>query len=215
MIGEHVGMNDVRGAFLTAARAAVELIGRKDVGDRWHDPSVLEGLTIGALACHLGRGILTPHWYLDMPEPEPPAVDAATYFARFAESTADAAIDVAIRSRSEEMATAGWARLYLDVDRANDTLAKRLETEPVDKLVPAMGLALRVDEYLKTRIVELVVHLDDLARSLAVAPPNLAGAKDIAINLLVETAAVRHGRDAVLHALARRELDDVDALRVL
>jgi len=208
-------MNDVRGAFLDAARVVAELLGRRDVGDRWHDQSVLEGLTIGALAGHLGRGILTPHWYLDMPEPDPPAVDAATYFARFAESTADAATDAAIRSRSEEMAAAGWARLYLDVGRARDTLAERLETEPVDKLVPAMGLALVVDEYLKTRIVELVVHLGDLTRSLALPLPDLAGAKDIAIDVLIETAKARHGRDAVLHALARRELDQRQALRVL
>lgn len=208
-------MNDVRVAFLDAARVVTELIGRRDVGDRWNEPSALSDMTIGALACHLGRGILTPHWYLDMPTPEPPATDASTYFARFAESRANAATDAGILARSDEMANAGWARLYLDVGRAADTLARRLADEPADKLVPAMGLALYVDEYLKTRIVELVVHLGDLTRSLELPTPDLPAATDLAIEVLVGSANTRHGRVAVLHALTRRELDTVEALRVL
>lgn len=205
----------VRTAFLAAAGAAAALVGRKEVGDRWDEPSTLEGLTIGALACHLARGLLTVHWYLDMPEPDPPLTTAPEYFAAFATLRSDPATDAGIVDRSVEMAAAGWARLYLDVGRALDRLTERLPTEPAEHRVPAMGRALLVDEYLRTRIVELVVHLDDLSRSLRVPAPAPPEATVAAIAVLLEAARVRHGDQAVLRALARRELDAVNALRVL
>ena len=61
-----------------------------------------------------------------------------------------------------------------------------------------------------------VVHADDLAVSLEVAPPPLpAAAFGSAITTLIEVARICHGDAAVLRALTRRERDTVAALRVL
>lgn len=207
---------DARTTFLAAASVAVELIGRKDTGDRWADPSSLEGYEVGSLAGHLARAVLTPHWYLDMPEPAPPTISAAEYFAsagRGGESPED---EAQVRARGADAAKGGWARLYLDVGRALDHLAARLPGESADHRIPALGRALLLDEYLKTRIVELVVHVEDLARSLGLPAPKMPiEATHLAIEVLVDAARVRHGERAVLHALVRRELDAVEALRVL
>lgn len=210
-------METVRSAYLTAASAATELIGRRELGDRWEEPSVLPEFAVGALAGHLARGVLTVHWYLDMPEPDGPCVTAAEYFAAHPSGAPVGAEDsVRIRERGAETAKGGWARLYLDVGKATSHLADRLATEPESHRMPAAGRVLLLDEYLQTRIVELVVHLDDLARSLEVPTPELPDdVMAIAIATLVATARVRHGDWAVLHALARRELDEVQALRVL
>lgn len=207
---------DVRTAFLAAASVAVDLIGRKDVGDRWQDPSALEGYDVGPLAGHLARALLTVHWYLDMPEPDPPTITAAEYFATVGRGGATPEDEAQVRARGAEAAKGGWARLYLDAGRALDHLTERLAPQPAERRIPALGRALLLDEYLRTRIVELVVHVDDLARSLQVAVPALPlGATHLAIEVLVDTARVRHGERAVLHALTRRELDVVEALRVL
>lgn len=207
---------DVRATYLAAARVAVELIGRKEVGDRWDDPSVLEGYEIGGLAGHLARAVLTAHWYLDMPEPDPPTISAAEYYAAHTPAAVDADREVQIRARGSETAKGGWARLYLDVGRAADHLESRLAAEPAEHRIPVLGRAILLEEYLKTRIVELVVHVDDLARSVGVATPPLPiEASHVAIEVLVDAARVRHGERAVLHALTRRELDKADALRVL
>ena len=73
-----------------------------------------------------------------------------------------------------------------------------------------------LDDYLVTRLIELVVHTDDLAVSLDVAaPPIPAAATGLVITTLVEVARIRHGDTAVLRALTRRERDAVAALRVL
>ena len=42
-----------------------------------------------------------------------------------------------------------------------------------------------------------------------------APASDVAIDVLVDVARIRHGRVAIIRGLARRERDDVEALRVL
>jgi hypothetical protein len=205
----------IRTSFLQAAGAAVELLGRREVGEKWNEASALEELDIGALAGHLARAVLTVHWYLDMPQPDPPTVTAGEYFATHPSGDIKAEVNVEIRARAVEAAKGGWARVYLDVGNAYDHLRRRIPDASPDHLIPSTGRALVLDEYLRTRVVELVLHIGDLSRSIDVPPPDLGEATKVAIGVLLDTALVRHGPTAVLHALARRELDTMEALRVL
>ena len=204
----------VRAAFLQAAGEAAVLIGRRDLGERWNDRSTLAELDIGALAGHLARAVLTVHWYLDMPEPDPPTITAGEYFATVTSELGSDA-NVEIRGRAAEAARGGWARLYLDMGNALDHLRRRLPDERADHRIPTGDRGLLLDEYLRTRIVELVVHTGDLCRSLEIPVPEMPDATRVAIGVLLDTAMIRHGASGVLHALSRRELDTVDALRVL
>ena len=204
----------IRSAFLEAANEANTLIGRRDLGDKWNDASVLPELEIGALAGHLARAVLTVHWYLDMPEADPPTISAGEYFVSVTPDVGSEA-NREIRERALEASKGGWARLYLDIGNALDHLRRRLPDERADHRIPTGGRALLLDEYLRTRVVELVVHIGDLCRSLEIDPPELPEATRVAIGVLLDTAMIRHGTTAVLHALTRRELDTVEALRVL
>jgi len=102
-------------------------------------------------------------------------------------------------------------------------LETRLPAEPLDRRMPAVGGAvIGLDEFLRTRLVELAVHSEDLALSVGlpvtdagVAEEGVAEAVAEAVDVMVGAARVRHGDAAVLRALTRRERDDVDALRVL
>jgi hypothetical protein len=70
----------------------------------------------------------------------------------------------------------------------------------------AGDLVLAIDDYLATRVVELVVHADDLAVSLGVdPPPPPPAAARLAEHVLLDIARHRHGDTALLRALARRE----------
>ena len=204
----------VRTAFLQAASEAANLVGRRDLGDKWHQRSTLPELEIGELAGHLARAVLTVHWYLDMPEPDPPTISAGEYFASMTNDLTSEA-NVAIRERAADAAKGGWARMYLDIGNALDHLRRRLPEERADHRIPTGDRGLLLDEYLRTRIVELVVHIGDLCRSLEIPVPDLPDATRVAIGVLLDTALTRHGATGVLHALARRELDEVEALRVL
>ena len=67
------------------------------------------------------------------------------------------------------------------------------------------GEAMLLDEYLRTRCIELTVHAENLALTLGTEATCSNAAVAVAIDVLFEAARKRWGDAAVLHALARRE----------
>ena len=211
-------MADAAAAFLDAAATAVDLLERRELAEHWGDDSVLRQFPVAALAGHLFRGMATVGHYLDGPEPSGPGISAASYFDAVVRS-ADISDpgNEAVRARGGEAAAGGPAVLAGEARAALERLSSRLARQGPDRRVRVVaGLVMTLDEYLRTRVVELVVHADDLAASVGVAlvPPR-PGTTAIAIEVLVGVARIRHGDMAVLRALARRERDPVEALRVL
>ncbi len=211
-------MADARAAFLDAASTAVQLLERRELGERWQQDSVLPQFAVAALAGHLLRGMTTVEQYLGGPEPDEAGISAARYFHTVIRSAdINDPAHQAIRGRGAEAAAAGPAALASEARAALAGLSPRLsEIGAGRRLRVAGGLVMTLDEYLRTRVVELVVHADDLAASLGVelAPPR-PDTCAVAIDVLVGVARIRHGDLAVLRALARRERDPVQALRVL
>lgn len=207
---------DVRASYLAAAEAAATLIAHRAVAERWHQPSVLEGLTVGSLAAHLARGVLQVEWFLDADEPDPPSIDAEQYYADL-EGTRDpdSELNVGVRERSEQTAVGGPDALTIEVQEALARLASRLPGEPDRRRLLAFGRSITLPEYLRTRCVELTVHLDDLALSLGVPAEASKEAAQVAVSLLVGAAVRRNGPMDVLRSLTRRERDPDDLVRVL
>ncbi|MDX6228163.1 MAG: hypothetical protein QOI76_1553 [Frankiales bacterium] len=117
-------------------------------------------------------------------------------------STASAGPDV-VSEQTREV----WDRLTrrLGQEQANRQLT--VLHRPAEEMSP--------DGYLQTRCVELAVPLEDQALSVGSQLRAPDGAVAVAVDVLVEAAQARHGDRAVLNALARRERDAAEALRVL
>jgi hypothetical protein len=212
-------MNGVRTTFIDASLISRDLIASPDIARRWDEPSALELFAIRGLAGHLVRATGSVEIYLDRPEPTNSVpISAADYYAAAVE-TNDLASDlhVAIRQRGEDMAAEGHAALVARLDATIERLRDRLEREPESRLMMVhKDLIVRLDDYLVTRLVELTVHIDDLAVSVGLDTPEMPpDALDVAIDNLVDVARLRHGDIGVLRALTRRERDQVEALRVL
>ena len=212
-------MEGPRAAFLDAATCAAELLGRTEVANQWNEVSVLAEFSISALAGHLLRAIKTVELYLDGPEPTAEPLDAASYYQTLA-ITPDISsqLNRDVRERGAEMSAAGPAAVAEEARAVTERLTGRLADEAGDREIQVLGnLAITLDEYLRTRVVELVVHADDLVLSaglddgVAIAPSTTT----VAILALVDLARLRHGDLAVVRALTRRERDAVSALRVL
>ena len=213
-------MGDIRAVYTAAATVAVELIELPEIAARWEDQSVLDGMTIGSLAAHLARSILQVGWFLDgditnVAEP----VSATTYYARLAGTMSrSSALNSGVEARSAETAILGAQPVATEARASLEQLRVRLPTEDVNRRVAVAhrpGEEIFLDEYLRTRLVELAVHTDDLALSINVTATVPMAAISTAVDLLVAAARERHGDIAVLQALARRERDTVMALRVL
>jgi hypothetical protein len=156
--------------------------------------------------------------YLDGPEPSENGISAASYFlAMLGPAGLSDPVSQAVRVRGDEAAAVGPAALAGDARAAFARLPSRLAgAGSRRRLRVAAGLVMTLDEYLRTRVAELVVHVDDLAASLGAEPaPLQPGTSRVAIDALVDVARLRYGDLAVRRALARRERDQAEALRVL
>lgn len=209
-------MNEIRTAFLEASRGIRALLEAPELAARWNDESALPGFSIRGLAGHLVRAVqgAVAHLASDVPEGAPP-VPARDYYATVLRALGDAGNKEVI-VRGEENARGGIEELIVAYDKAVIDLEEALSTESSDRLVRVfMDVVLRYDDYLPSRMCELLIHADDLAVSLGIDPPAPPQSDfDIAIEHLVDVARRVHGDRAVLIALSRRERDTVDALRV-
>lgn len=210
---------EIRRTYLLGAERAVHLLATEEVARRWEKESVLPGMTVGALAGHLARSVLQVEWFLDAETVGTEPVSPVRYYARLVgTSSPDSALNVGVRARSEETEAAGPAAVAEQAHAAWRRLARRLGREPADRRVAVLhrpGEEMLLDDYLRTRCVEWAVHLDDLALSVGAHGRTPEAVLAVAVDVLVAAARDRHGDQAVLHALARRERDVHQALRVL
>lgn len=207
----------MRNLYLQVATVTAELIASPPVAERWYDQSVLPSFGVGGLAGHLARSILQVEWYLDADVAGAEPVTAGQYYAGLeGVHEVDSELNASVRRRGEEVARDGPVPLAERTAAALNRLSTRLPAEPEDRRVEAIGRVLLLDEYLKTRLVEMTVHIDDLGLSVGLSPPEVpTDAYGVAIETLVEVATLRHGPLSILRALTRHERQGTEILRVL
>jgi hypothetical protein len=198
----------IRDAFLDSAEAAATLLREPVLADQWSAPSALADFTTGGLARHLANQITSTVTYLAA-APGASAIPVLEHFTgnTWVTSGVDSADNIGIRRRGEHAATLTTAAgLADDVDAALAELRKTVPAEPAERIIDLGDWGLRIDDFLLTRVLELVVHADDLAVSLNLpTPPLPATATEATIQLLARLAAWRQGPLPVVRALARRE----------
>jgi hypothetical protein len=206
-------VNRLDAAFPMAAVVALNLIQRDEVRDRWLLPGALAKMSTGALACHLGRQVVRAAELLpaatDLPTLE--SVDEHYHRAAWVTSTSpdDPPND---RSADDAEAALGAAALAGRTVAALDTVRRLLTDAAAADVVPIpwQGWSLRRDDFLLTRMLEIVVHTDDLALSVGARPPEFPAEVFAPVrDLLVRLAVRRRGQSAVVGALARSERTQV------
>jgi hypothetical protein len=196
--------------YLEAAGRAVALLRAPEVAEAWERPSALAEMTVGGLAGHLAYQIFSTASALEEPASEQAPIPLLEHYARavWIGAPLDGDVNTGIRTRGEGIASEGARSLR---ERAGAALAEQrtgLAGLPDDQAVfmPQTGWALSLGDFLTTRIVEIVVHMDDLAVSVGLAPGELPDTVfDPVLTLLARLAVRRHGQAAVLRALSRRE----------
>jgi hypothetical protein len=196
-------------AFPVAGAIALDLIQRAEVRDQWQRPSALPKMSVGALACHLGRQLVRAAELLPVPTDVSPLDSVDEHYQRAAWVTTTSPDDPP-NDRSNDDAEAALGPAALN-DRVAAALAEvnRLfdsGTAADAVFISWQGWSLRRDDFLLTRMLEIVVHADDLAVSVGVDTPEFPDEVFAPVrDLLVRLAVGRRGQSALISALARRE----------
>ncbi len=204
-------MNRVRSLVIEAVDASAELMARPSVVEKWDEPSALEGMTVGALSAHLVRAAGAALAYLDRTDASLTAADVdakdlltpVTYFT----AALEAPIHDQIKDVSASEAEAGPSEIAAKCQQVADDMRLRFADEPESRLVGALGgRMLSLDDFCRTRLIEVLTHLDDLAVSVdEERPPTSDEGIAIVVDINTNIARARHGDWTVLYALSRAE----------
>jgi hypothetical protein len=197
-----------RDRFLAAAQLAGALAVRPEVAARWTDESACEGMSVGGLAHHLASQLGNTVTLVGAGASDQSPIALAEHYAEAAwvRDGHDDVANVSIREGSDAQAAGGPDALPSLVARWLDELPGVLDSvgseEPV--LIPWQGWSLTAHDFLVTRMMEIVVHSDDLAASVEVPTPEFP--EDVllpVLGLLTTVSLRRHGQDALVRALTR------------
>lgn len=210
--------------FLTAVEWLLGLVGAQQVANAWSSPSALSRYTTGGLAAHgLSGSLLRLHQVVR--DPAPDGLRRITVADAFGPNRMDGPDDddplfVTLRTGSEQLAERGPAGLLETCVAPLEALRTALPQCDAERgvamvRVPDGQLSLR--DFLRTRVLEAVVHGDDLVASIPdwEPPEPPAAAVEVSLGLCFELAVARVGGLTALRAFTRGERAEADALRVL
>jgi hypothetical protein len=196
-------------AVLRAVDSLVELVSAPAVAASWEGESALPGMSVGGLARHL---VSQPECAVEFLQISPPpgtnTLWLMDYYDRvdWLHAAVDAPENTSIRDDFNELSGPGHADSVDILRRARADLPAALAGAGPATYVPWQDCALHVDDFLACRLLEIVVHADDLAASVGVPTPQFEkDALDPVVALLATLSVRRRGQDPVVRALARSE----------
>jgi hypothetical protein len=177
------------------------------VAERWEAPSALAEFGVAGLAGHLGYQVIALPDILAGPAATEEVVDILTHFQRVPWIGADVhdEFNVRVRDGGEKLAADGPGALVQRVEQAIVQLDDLGAAPERPVRMPSWGpWAVSLDDLVLTRLIEVTVHVDDLAISVGLPTPDLPGI-DTVVPTLARIALRRHGPVAVLRGLSRAE----------
>lgn len=197
-----------RTAVARATDLLVALVAHPEVGARWHEESSCAGMSVGALTWHLVDQPRRIVEVLSAPSTDDAPITLDQHYAEAAwiQQDLDGPANTGVRTANEERAETG--------DQAAAVAAARTARAALDAALAGAGATVRIpwtgrtigtDDFLVSRLMEIVVHSDDLAASLDDVPvPQFpAEALQPVVTLLTDLALRRHGQDALVRTFAR------------
>jgi uncharacterized protein (TIGR03083 family) len=207
-------------AFAESGARAYAVLGTDAVAAAWDADSILPEMTVGDVAGHLLAVLIMFDRRYDVPTPPGATpVDPVGGYAsvRLADpSDLERAPFRVPREGGRHVAARGHAAVVEQFGATLARLDRRLHDDGPDRaiLVGDGTVPMTLRAFTTTRLVELVVHADDLAESVgATIPPPSADAAAIVIEHLVSSVRHRVGDGRTIRALVGR--DDPDTLRAL
>jgi hypothetical protein len=165
--------------WITAPQQSLGVVGTLVLDGRvaqaWSDASSLPGYTVGGIAGHVLSLMVGFQRRLEAPGADVEIIRYSGWYRAAVSSNErhGGLIDV-----GHELARRGPIQLAADLEATGEQLAPRLHGVNADLVIPLAsipGKGVRVDDFLRTRFVELTVHGDDIAESVGLDTPEFPG----------------------------------------
>jgi hypothetical protein len=238
--GDLLSRDSVDG-YLAAVDWLRGILGRAEVAAVWDEPSAVVHYSVGGVAAHAVHGV---QWLEQLlKDAEPVGLQAVTMGEFFGPNRAAAGADgrdsdrgdneaiedgggpgdpfsISLRSAAEDFARTGADVVAAACTASRNALAGLLESAPATRSVPVLRLSGRqvaLRDYLRTRVLELVVHGDDVVCSVPglTVPDPPRSSVQVSLGVCLELAEARVGGLAVLRGFTRAERSQPGVLRVL
>jgi len=199
-----------RAALARASDLLVDLVSGPEIAADWDRESSLPGLTVGGLVRHLVSQPESAVEFLRI-QPVPPHAETVSLLQIYdrtdwLDAGVDAEENTSIRDDFNAMAAGGQPHSLEILEESRAALAGAIAAAGPTTYVPWQDCCLSTDDFLVIRLLEVVVHADDLAVSLGRPTPAFDDeALHPVLALLALLSARRHGQDAVVRALSRTE----------
>jgi hypothetical protein len=212
---------DERAALFEAAETFSGLLDDPGVTDNWDHDGALADYTVGMIVAHVNHALGWLEPLLETTDPgERRPIRVGKYYTgmKIDPSAPRQAMHDRVREMSVRSAKHGAEAEIAKFGSLVGRLRERLPTEDLDRVLdmrPTVPATIRLRDFLATRVIELVVHGDDVAVSLGLdCPPLTPLTADVAIATLVATARGAHGDVEVIRALSRRDRAGPDVFPV-
>jgi uncharacterized protein (TIGR03083 family) len=204
---------------LEALRGECELVSQTVLGlpeAAFAKPTRCSEWNVKQLLGHIYRAVNRLNTALDQPAPSAAEYDSVTYWRSY-----DPAVESSdIADRSKELAASfdSGQELASSWDEMWRRALGRAGTADRDRVIVTWGPGVVLDEYLRTRVLELTVHRMDLNDALELPPDPTESGLDITTEILlglldVPSSSVRlKGMDLVETGTGRRPLSDVERM---
>nr|WP_238338165.1 maleylpyruvate isomerase N-terminal domain-containing protein [Pedococcus badiiscoriae] len=193
---------------MSAVDLSLALASRPQVREAWERESACAGMTVGGLTHHLLSQVGNTVRGLRAAPDGPPPIALLEHYDRAAwvEAGPDDEVNKSIRDRDNDSAQVGPDVVLELAGEWADDVAVLVEAprDPDTIFIPWQGWSLTTEDFLTTRMMEMVVHGDDLAASVGLETPTYpAGVLTPVLGLLTGVAVRRHGQTAVVRGLSR------------
>ncbi|KRE41923.1 maleylpyruvate isomerase N-terminal domain-containing protein [Knoellia sp. Soil729] len=218
-LGAELGREACVRAFLSCAEVALGLARREEVRSTWERESACARMTVGGLTHHLlGQLRNSARLLAVQAPPDAPVIGLLDHYARapWVAASRQGGVDGEQLETDNTGARQGADAVLGEASAALDALPHLLaeRRDPDTVFIPWQGWSLSTPDFLTTRMMEMVVHGDDLAASVGLEthehePVVVASV----LRLLTGVSLQRHGQVALMRALSRpqRSSGDISA----
>lgn len=206
-------------ALVACTSVSIELAASDAVRDAWERDSACSGMTVGGLTHHLLAQ--TRHLVRGLTVAAPadaPVIGLLDHYtqAPWVAASRSGETDPDQDEKDNAAAAVGHERVLADARQvlADLPVALARPRDPDVVHIPWQGWSLATPDFATTRMMEMVVHGDDLAASVGLPTPEHDPlVVDAVLDLLVHVSLARHGQVALVRALSRpqRAPGDVSA----